>query len=149
MAAIPPWAIGRHITSVLFTPQSVNTTDGTLTDTTPTRQFFGVLQDVDLEMSVEVENISAMDRPYKNMVPIEQISTIKLTELEKYGGTCLAAVMATTSSYWKYVLTRGAQSFTGYGVLTNYHMSATKPKVTAQLELQPIDPGGTLQLVYG
>ncbi len=150
MAAIPIWAIGKHITKVLFVPQVVATSDGTLTDTTPTTNFFGTLQDIDVEDMFETENLSAMDRPQKNLVPIEAGQTIKLTEYEKSAGTCLAAAMAFggLGSYWKYTITRGVNSFVGYGLLTRYAMSGTKPKVLASIEFGPIDPGGTLALTY-
>lgn len=150
MPTIPLWAIGKHITSILLTPQSVNTTTGALTDTTPTAQFFGTLQDIDVADEFETENLSAMDRPYKNLVPIESGQTLKLTEYEKSAGTSLAASVAFggAGSYWKYTVTRGVNSFVGYGVLIRYNMSGTKPKVMAQLELGPIDPGSTVALTY-
>ena len=141
MATIPLWAIGKHVTSVLLTPQTVNTTTGALSDTTPTREFFGHLQEIELTTGFTFENISAMDRPYENNVPVEQATGIRITELEKSAGTNLAAAAAFGATYWKYVLTRGAQSFTSYGVIGEYKTMGTKPKVTASLELRNIDVG--------
>lgn len=145
---LPVWAIGSNITSVLLTPQLVNATTGALTDTTPTIQFFANLQDIQLEAAVTMENISAMDRPYENNVPIEQKASVGLTEIEKYAGTNLAAAAAFGAKYWKYVITRGAQSFTGYGVFAGYTMDGTKQKVTAQFKLDAIDVN-TAPLIYG
>lgn len=139
--AIPLWCIGKNITSVLFTPQSVNTATGGLTDTTPTAQFFGHLQDVEIESSFTFENLSAMDRDKMNEVPIEQGTILRLTEFEKSAGTNLAALAAFSNKYFKYSMVRGAQTFTGFGVLGSYRMTGTKPRVMAQIELRPIDTG--------
>jgi hypothetical protein len=149
--SIPQWAIGKHITSVLFVPQTVSTTDGSLSDTTPTRQFFGHLENIEEDVSFEMENISAMDRPYKNMVPIEQGATVRLTEFESPISNSslnnLAAAAAFGATYFKYTLVRGVNSFVGYGVLESYKMSASKASVKAQFALAPIDVG-TASIVY-
>lgn len=139
--AIPLWAIGRHMSNVLFTPQTVNTTTGALTDTTPTRQFFANLQSVEVDNTVTFENLSAMDRPVENNVPIEGAQVIRLEEFEKSAGTNLAAAVAFGATYWKYVLTRGAQAFTGYSTFGSYRMNATKPRIMASLEMRQIDVG--------
>ena len=149
MPTIPLWAIGKHITSLLLVPQSVNTTTGALTDTTPTRQFYAHLQEVEIDVGFTHENISAMDRPYENNVPVEQFNHIRFTELEKYAGTNLAAAAAFGATYWEYTLTRGAQSFIGYGVLGNYKMTGTKQRVTGSLELRAVDVGSTDSITYG
>lgn len=150
-ASLTPWAIGKHLYQLLLTPQSISTV-GALTNTTPTREFFGHLQEVELDLSYELENISPMDRPVTNMVPIELNSVVRFTELEKYSGTNLAAAAAFGFSYFKYSIIRGAQTFIGFGALQSYKMTGTKNRITAQMELAMIDvneTSGTFYPVYG
>lgn len=147
-ATIPLWALGRHVTSILLVPQQVNTSTGGLTDTTPTRQFFGHLENIELNTQFALENISSMDRAYENMVPIEQGASLTLTEIEKSAGTNLAAAAAFQATYWKYTLARGAQTFVGYGVLESYQLTGAKARVNAQFVLRPIDTG-TEVMTYG
>jgi hypothetical protein len=141
MATIPLWALGKHVTSILLTPQTVNATTGVLSDTTPTRQFFGHLDEITVDGAFTMENISSMDRPYENNVPIEFGGRINFHEFEKSAGTNLAAAAAFSASYWKYTIVRGAQSFVGWGVLEKYEMTANKQRVMANLSLAPIDTG--------
>lgn len=143
MATIPLWAIGKHITTCTLTPQTVNTTSGALSDGTPGIAFYGNLQDVEVESSFTTENISSMDRPFENNVPIESATMLRLTELEKSAGSNLAASAGYGASYFKFTLTRGPQTFTGYGLIKSYKMVGTKPRVTGQLELVAIDIGSS------
>lgn len=149
-ATIPLWAIGKNITALTLTPLSLNTATGVLTATTPVQQFFGHCKSIQLEVDITQENISSMDRPYANMVPIEISHTLKITEHEKSAGSNLAAAAAFTFSLFQYILTRGGQSFTGYARLQGYSMDANKPNVDGVLTLVTIDTGDTTpSLVYG
>lgn len=141
MAAIPLWAIGRNVTACTLTPQTVNPTTGVLTDTTPVASFFGHLQSLDIESDVELNNLSSMDRPQKNFVPIEFGTRVRISEFVKSAGPNLAMRAFMTGTYYKYVIARGGQSFTGYGVIASCRMSATKPTIIEELVLEPIDVG--------
>jgi hypothetical protein len=148
-ATIPLWAIGVHITNITLTAQAVNTTTGALTDTTPAANFYGHTQEISIDSAFELENISAQNRPYKNMVPIEQGTTLKLVELEKSAGSNLAAAMAFGASIFKYVLARGGQTFTGYGRLGGYGMNSSgKGSIKASFSLEPIDVGTDAPITY-
>jgi len=155
MATIPLWAIGKHITAITFTPQSVNTSTGVLTDLTGTsvKQFYGHCAELSLDSQVTTENISAINRTYANNVGTESDTTLKVTEFEKSAGANLAADLAFTlgaSGLVKFVLTRGTQSFTGYGILTDYSLNTSgKGSIKADLTVRQIDTGSDAPLVYG
>lgn len=150
MAVLPFWAVGRHITAFTLTPQTVNATTGALTDTTPVAAMFGHLQDVEVESRNTVENISSMDRQFENNVIIERGTTYRCTELGKSVGTNLLAQGAYGFDYFKVALARGAQTWTGYGVVGNFSMKGNKQRVTESFELMPVDIGSTsANPVYG
>jgi len=149
-ATIPLWAIGKHITSVLLTPQTVNSTTGALSDTTPTAQFFGHTRSINLVVRYNHEELSAQNRPYDNMVPISQGTRLRLQEMEKSNANSnLAAAQAFGATYWKYTLIRGGNTFVGFGVLGQYEMdSPGKGGVNATFELEPIDVGTDSPITY-
>jgi len=151
MATIPLWALGKHISTISLWLQSVNTTSGVLADIgTAGTSFFGHSSEISLDNTVNMENISTMDRPYAHNVVVETDTTLKITENEKSAGTNLAASLAFTGSYVRYVVTRGAQSFTGYGVLGDYSMNSSgKGNVKGEIQIRQIDIGSTAPLVYG
>lgn len=143
MAKIPVWALGRHVTAFTLTPQTV-ASDGTLADATPSYTLYGHLQDVEIETSVTFENISAMDRPFENNVPVEVATIYRCTELEKNSATpsyLAEAMYVAPSGIFKITLTRGGKTWTGYGIIANYRMNATKPRVTGTFEIRMIDVG--------
>ena len=153
MATIPTWLIGRDVTNLTLYGLTANTSTGVLgVATGATAQFYGHIQEVELITSKSFENISAMDRPFSNNVAYETGTILRITELENRGtGTTanLAAWLGFGYDYASYVLVRGAQTFSGYGAIGEYQFSGTKPKITARLELQMIDPGtGTANPSY-
>lgn len=150
MAAIPNWLVGRHVTTLTLTPLSVDT-GGNITEVTASAcAFYGVLNEVNFESRVVTENISPMDSMQENNVVIEYGSTLRLGEIMKRTGSNLGAFLAFNYMYVKYVLARGAQSYTGYGVIGNYSEDLTKQRGNANLEIQPIaviSASGTLSYV--
>lgn len=151
MADLPMWAIGKHYTSVILTPLTVNTTSGALTEVTASNvSLFGHLDEINLNITSNVENISPINNDVENNVILETALTYDLTEFEKSVGTNLlaSAFFATISSvpvvYWKFQLARGAQTFTGYGVMTDYSTkSAGKGSIKGSAKLRTFEPGGT------
>jgi hypothetical protein len=148
---MPLWAIGKHVSAISIWLQTVNTTTGVLADaSTAGTSFFGHSSEISLDTNVSMENISAMDRPWVHNVVTETDTTLKITELEKSAGTNLAASLAFSGSYVRYVVTRGAQSFTGFGVLGDYSMNSSgKGSVKGDLTIRQIDIGTAAPLVYG
>lgn len=148
MATLPTWAVGRHITAVTVTPQSVsNTTAGiVLADVTgAVGTFYGHLEDIAVDQEVETEEISHMGSRIQNHIPISFGTRVRFTEIEKASGANIAANLWNGGyDYFKYVITRGGQSWTGYGAITNYGMQGQKRGVKASLEFVPVNPNFTL-----
>lgn len=152
MATIPLWAVGKHVTAYVITPQSINLTTGVMTDVTGTATFGttsvawatlgsmrGHLEDVEVDQNVQTENIPTMDSMHANEVPIEFSTTYRLTELEKSAGfNKLAQLTNCGYNYYKIALTRGGQTWTGYGLLGNYKMIGNKRGIKASLEFKPV-----------
>lgn len=144
MSQLPLWAVGRNITAYGITAQSMNTSTGVLADATPTSTYavsvYGHLQECEVEQNVTLENISPMDSLYENNVPIEFGTTYRVTEIEKSAGVNKLAMLANSGyNYFKVVLTRGAQTWTGYAVISNYRMTAQKNKVLGSFEMRPVN----------
>lgn len=151
MATVPLWATGKHITSIVLTPQTVNSV-GVLADSTPVASLFGHLKEVEVDSHVTSENITPMNSTAENQVPLEYGTTVRLTELDKQVGSNLLADQVFTSSligtYVKYQLTRGGQAWTGYGLVGDYKMSGSKPGVNSTLEIRPIQLNNTTASGY-
>ena len=140
--AFPLWAIGKHITAFTLTPITWDPTTGALTEVTASNYvMYGHLQDVSLELNTTLENISPMNRPYANNVPVEWDATYRCTELEKSAGVNKSADAFMKYSNFKITLTRGAQSFTGYAAAGNYKLDGSKQRVTGSFELRMFDIG--------
>lgn len=150
MAQLPVWAVGRHVTAFTLVPQSQDTS-GNLTDVTASQSvLYGHMNSCEVESRRDNENISAMDRQFGNMVKIEDSTFYRCEELEVYSGANMLAYQGYNFGAFKIILTRGAQSWTGYAALGFYRMSATKRSVRGSMELVPLDIGGTLaNPVYG
>jgi len=142
MPNMPLWAIGKHITAFTLTPILWDTSTGMMTELTASSYvMYGHLQEVSLEFNTTLENISPMNRPYANNVPVEWDSTIRCVELEKSSGTNGAADMMMHYSHFKLTLTRGQQTFSVYCTAGSYKMDGTKPRVTGTFELKLFDIG--------
>lgn len=150
MSVLPLWAIGKHWTVCVITPQTLNATSGALTDVTgytTIGSMFGHLDSIEVAQEVDSENISAMDSTAKNMVPVEYGTTYRFEEIEKsFGDNKLANMVNSGYNYFKVAITRGAQSWTGYGAIGNFRSHGTKRRTTASWEFVPIQinaPGTT------
>lgn len=143
MASLQPWAIGKHYTAFTLTPQTYNPTTGALTDTTPVATCYGLLDEVEIESKATLENLSPMDRGFENNVVIEKGSTYRCSVFNIYVGANVLARAAYGADYFKVVVTRGDQTWTGYGTAGNYRESGRKSRSMGSFELQPIDIGGT------
>lgn len=143
MATWPLWAVGRHVTAFTLTPQTINASTGVLADTTPVATLYGRLNNVEIESRNNLENLSAMDRQFENMVSIEKGTTYRCEVFDAYGAVNPLTQAAYGFDVFKIALTRGAESFTGYGIAANYRLTAQKSRVMSSFELMPIDIGGT------
>lgn len=139
MPSIPVWLTGRHVTQVTITPQTVGA-DGTLTAGT-TVSLVGTLDEVTLDSAPELEEISPMDTVRQNMVLLKDGVRVTFMQLLKKNGTNLLAAAANTADVFQYVVTRGAQTYTGYGHRGAYNESMRRGRSTSSLTFEPIDIG--------
>lgn len=143
MAVIPLWAVGRHVTTVTLYPQAVDSA-GTLSDTTPSQVMFGHLESIEIHGEAEMENISAMDRRVKNEVIIEVGTTLRMTEFAKQSSLTnkLAQAYYGSNDYFRYVITRGGQSWTGYGIIQRFGSNMPKGSIKETIDFAMCDVGG-------
>lgn len=139
MAAIPVWAVGQNC-AFTITPQTV-AANGTLSDNGSAVTLTGHLSEASIESTVDLVELSPMDATRRNMVPTTVGTRVDLTELVKKNGTNLLANQAYTSSYFKVVITRGAQAFTFYGTLASYGENYSRERVPGRFALDMVDPG--------
>jgi len=140
MTALPVWLRGQNVTVCAITPQTV-ASDGTLSAGS-TSSLVGTIDTISIRSTIEAEEISPMTTTRTNMVPIKVGTTIVLTEILKSSGTnILAGVGYGATSYAYFALTRGAQSFGFYGLITDYSEEISKGKSTGVMTLEMVDPG--------
>ena len=139
MPDIPAFLTGRNVTACTITPQT--NTNGTLADTTPVATMFGHVDEITMSGTKTRENIKAMNTTRRNMVPLDVGTTITVTEILKYSGTnLLATAWAGSSEYHKILLTRGAQSWTFYGLYVDYEEQLRPGKSTGTAVFEMVDP---------
>jgi hypothetical protein len=81
MVTYPQWLLGRHQTAVTITP-TVTDTAGNITPGS-SQSLVGTLDSIELGNEPQMENISAMDSTQANWVPLEDDTTITVTEIMK------------------------------------------------------------------
>jgi hypothetical protein len=141
MTAIPVWlTTGNGPFTVVLTPQTVSTTDGTLSDGT-TVALTGVLDDIQFASNPQLEDISPMSTTRSNMVRIKENNSVTMTEIMKSAGTNILAAQAAASDVFKVVITRGAQAYTFYGRRGAFTDHPVNGKSAAQLTLEMVDTG--------
>lgn len=141
MASIPVWLTGKHVTACAVVPQSV-ATNGTLTPGSST-SLVGSLDEISLNSSPETEEISHLGATYANTVLIRRKQQVTLTEILKSNGTNILAATATAYDVVQVNLTRGAQSWSFYGIVTGYREDIRRGKSTAVMTLDMVDPNTT------
>lgn len=146
---LPIWALGRHISAFVLTPLSWNTSTGVMSEVTGTvsghaisqvGNIIGHLENVDIQQRVTLENMPDSDSVFENQVPVEIGTTYAFTEIEKGVGVNKLAALVNTCGfmYYKIALTRGQQTWTGYGVLSGYNMHSDRRGIKAAFTLAPV-----------
>jgi hypothetical protein len=150
MPNIHTWFIGINFTLVI-TPQVVATNGGLSNSGVGSLSLVGRLDDsgTDQQTSFETENISPMDCPWSNPVPLEQGSSFSITEiLDSYsvaaGGGNQLLVAALTSSYHKlqiFMKDRAGSSIlvgTAYCLMTGWNPNFRKGKCVGLMNLHTV-----------
>lgn len=139
MPSVPTWLTGKHVSSCSITPQSV-ASDGTLSDGT-LASLTGTLDEITLESSPELEEISPMDTTRNNNVLIKDSFRVTLVQILKSGSANILAAAVTGSSVFKIIITRGIHTWTFYGQRSAYTESIRRGRSTASATFEMVDPG--------
>ncbi len=143
----PPWLLGKHLTSVTARYQVADAT-GTITDGASTlRTFTGIIDGISYAGRDDEEDIAALTSEYENPMSVQTNDSFTLTEIMRNsaGNNWLASFrmnteLATGGQYVLLTFVRGGtNSFTFYGLMSNYRESARQGKSVAMMDLQIID----------
>lgn len=159
---VPVWAVGRHVTAFMLTPQSFNTSSGVMSDVTAIgtlsgtameayTNLYGHLESIEIDQRITTEDMSNTDSIFENQVPTGIGTSYVFTELEKSRGiNKLAGLCNLGYVYYKVAITRGGQSWTGYGVLQGYNHASDKRSSKGRFTLGPVHmAGATANPNYG
>lgn len=137
MPSVPTWLTGRHVTTCSITPQTV-AANGTLTAGTSS-SLVGTLDEITLDSTPELEEISPMDTLFQNNVILKNATRITLTQILKSNGTNLLTAAANAADVFAVVITRGGQTWTFYGTRGAYSEGLRRGRSTCSLTLEMID----------
>ena len=113
MAAVPVWLLGRHLTAVTLTQQSV-AADGTLTPGTGSaiKTLTALCNRVKLRSNPMLEDVGPVNKTKANNVILQDDFTLEIEVLLKSSGENPLAAAVTASDYFVCVFTRGGQTWT-------------------------------------
>ncbi len=168
MALIPPWMLGRHVTTLIAQVQTV-AGDGTLADAggatnvaslatstgvLGTNLVFtqGLIDEVEFSSQKLTENISAVHRPRANMVAFSIRYQFTLTEIMRFGANnaLLAGIWNNGSSdIVKFTFARARNVWTTYAVMTSYNESFQRGKNVARLSCSMVEANAAATYAAG
>lgn len=142
MVAIPLWITGPGGGyACVITPQA--NSGGTITDTTVVQTVTTNLDSVRVDSRVDLENISGLTSPRRNMVAIETGTAIELNEIVATTATYPSklAYLAYAHTWVKVALTRAVLVWTFYGIIESYSENIVKGKTIGTLRVEMVDIG--------
>jgi hypothetical protein len=146
MATIPTPLLGRHVTSVTARWQTPDANGLLGNGTSSVQTITGIVDGVEIQGTNQTETINNLTSFRENEVVIESADSIVLTEIMRDGinvanVNVLAALWmnADSADYCLVTLARGGNSFTFYGMMSDYSESIRKGKNVARLTLQMAD----------
>ncbi len=143
MAAIPLWLRGRDIADggvFTITLQTVNPLTGALTPSGSAVSLIGNWDDIAIDSTPEVEEISSADASRQNDVILKERTEFTITEILKKAGVNILAAANATGDYFYIALARGQQAWGFYGLRGAYSESIGKGKSTGRGTFTMIDP---------
>lgn len=153
MGTLPLWLLGKHITSVAATLQTINPTTGVLApsvqagDTaTLVSATVGLIDECQLNKAKVRENINSTVRTRAHWVAISVDDSLVLTEILRQGqNTGLLASLwfsstANTGRVVYFVFTVGGNSWSGYLRMTAFNVDYARGKNVARLSLSMVEP---------
>jgi hypothetical protein len=146
MATIPTPLLGRHVSSVTVRWQTPDANGLLGNGTSTTQTITGIIDGVEIQGTNQTETINNLTSTRENEVVIESADSIVLTEIMRDGINAanvnvLAAIWtnADSADYCLVTIARGGNSFTFYGLMSDYSESIRKGKNTARMTFQMID----------
>jgi len=146
MAAVPQWLTGRFVSSVTVTPLDFEAATGNLiAGTVAIQTLTGLVDEIDVNGEETTENIVALTSTRDNEVPIEDNTSISLTEILRSGAgnSLLAKCWATAGAgdYAQVSIVRDQNTWTFVGVMQSYSESLRKGKSVARMNFVMADIG--------
>ncbi len=143
MVAIPTWLLGRHVTAITITGQTV-AADGTLSTSGSARSLVGRLDEITFNQENETEEIQALDKRAKNPVIVSSGSSFTFIEILRSNDATVTPtnILADVGQLFDYILvscTRGGRIWAGYFVIKSYQESIRRGKSTGQLTVETVD----------
>jgi len=136
---IPPWLLGKHVTTVSATPLTV-AVDGTYT-TGSASTLIGRCDEITFSSRNATENISPMDDRQTNEVIVESATSLTLVEIlqsNPIAASNLLAQIAYGYDYNLFTIARAGKTFSFIGVVGDYTESLRKGKSTGTLNVQMV-----------
>jgi len=152
MASIPTWLLGKHLTSVVLTPQAV-AADGTLSDSgsNTAQTVTARVRRIRLNSSVMTEDIRPVNSVRANNVVTGFDHTITLSVLMRPKSTSPAVVSsplaslayaASDNEIVKCTFTRGTSAWSGYFTVADYTEGVESFGANeSELTLRQVDDG--------
>lgn len=158
MAAIPLWALGRHVTAVTIQPFAA-APDGTLTSGASAQALTAIIDEIELDHDSGPQNVPPLTSNHESMVPVRQNNTYTLSEILRpaAGLNILALVyydFATIGSesircdYARIQITRAGKVFTDYFLMAEYTESIRQGKNVGRMVLMQAEASGDAAIGY-
>ena len=152
MTSIPAWLIGKNVTVCNIKPLTIDAA-GTISTAASNVDCRLQLDEISIELVNNTEVISGLDERQDNHVIVSSDCTITLVEiLKRSGSNILAGIfmgLTLANADWVLVtITRGAQTFTFYGVMTRYSEGIRRGKSVGTLAISSINTVGVTNPAY-
>lgn len=145
MAQLPRWLLGRHLTAITVTPQTM-AEDGTLSNAGGAQNLKGYIDYVRLENDPMLEMIQSVDRTVAHYEGTIEDFTIVLGEIlaVKEAHVPILPSMAYSYDHFLVAFTRGGQTYSVYLRRGSFRDGVSAfGKNACELTMRSLDIGGT------
>jgi hypothetical protein len=146
VAQLPRWLLGKHLTAITVTPQTM-ATDGTLSGAIGAQNLKGYIDYVRLEGDPMLEMIQSVDRTIAHYEGTIEDFTIVLGEIlaHKEAHVPILPSMAWDYDFYLVAFTRGGQTYSCYLRRGTFRDGVTAfGKNTCELTMRSLDIGGAV-----
>lgn len=140
MATIPNWLLGRHLTSVTLTGQSVDASGNMSAGTA--QPMTTLIENIEFGVDPALVQVNAVNDTVANyMLPLDDY-TITITEIIRANATPVLLLFAANYAVGYFVFTRGSNTFAMYCIRGAFADGVKDPgKNTVSLTLRPVGIG--------